>query len=74
MDGQVPIVEANDAAELLVPENDGLIAGTEKINSIKKLRGVYISLGCSILLYAFLFINKIKIISSALSVQVIAVF
>jgi hypothetical protein len=32
VDGQVPIVEANDAAELLVPENDDLIAETEKIN------------------------------------------
>jgi len=30
VDAQVPIVEANDAAELLVPENGDLIAETEK--------------------------------------------
>jgi len=43
---QVPIVEANDAAELLVPENDDLIAETEKQILLQKLRGDHIPLGC----------------------------
>jgi hypothetical protein len=42
VDGQVPIVEANDAAELLVPENDDLIPEKEKINYVTKSRGTHI--------------------------------
>lgn len=53
MDGQVPIVEAKDAVELLVPENDDLIPETEKINSITEIKGSsYSKLGCFMLPYA----------------------